>query len=369
MGEDWNRVTEVRTSRLKLSLLASILSLWLPGAALAQSAFDSGVRMYEAGRYAEAMLHLSQATGAEPENARAHYHLANTLVRLGMHPQAAQEYEICYRLDPRGSMADYCRAALRAYKRPVPAIEQTRAGAALTAGGGAQAVYTTASGYEESNHLDRTKSVIRRQAEYEKSKHEYWGKSAAELVLRQAEGERKRIAEEASLEKERAFQPQPVYLPRGGVYIPPPPSPELVRMRHNEIERQARERSERARILAEGRAREFAQFSRERQVALDEVAQNLERQLDAPHRAGSAHLQPIGTDLYVRYYGYAGMERTAPPEVRPAIVRIVGHRGSQLSLPPAPEAGDAAPRAVKRVSGKVLDAPLTRAETRGYDPR
>ena len=93
-----------------------------PGVALAQANFEEGVRHYKGGRYQHAVKSFSEAALEQPLNQEAHYYLANSLALVQAHQQAIAEYEMCYRLDPFGDVAHYCRQALSAYGCPVPTL-------------------------------------------------------------------------------------------------------------------------------------------------------------------------------------------------------------------------------------------------------
>ncbi|MBM6700659.1 hypothetical protein H7U32_10300, partial [Bifidobacterium pullorum subsp. saeculare] len=85
------------------------------------SAFQQGLRHYNAGRYQHALVFLSQAAGMQPRNPEVHYYLANAMAYEGMHLEARAEYELCYKLNPSDTLAEYCRAALHKYHQGVMA--------------------------------------------------------------------------------------------------------------------------------------------------------------------------------------------------------------------------------------------------------
>jgi tetratricopeptide (TPR) repeat protein len=289
-----------------LSIAALTLSLTTFPPAYADSAFDRGVESYTSGDYPVALLQLSQACGENPRNVMAHYYLANTLVQQKMHDQAVSEYSTCYRLDPHGPVAEFCMQALRKYRALKKNNNPTLVASANVPG---------------EPDISRAQSLIRRQAEYEKAKHHDIGESLARGTSTLAEVEARRAHTQAQEEIDRVLAP-PIFFPIGR-----PPvnaagyTPEQGRARAEEIRRNAEETAQLAKLRAAGRAQQYRDWSSQRKHALDEVVMNLEKQLASPASSG-VKLQPVGTDLYVRFYGYK--RATAQmPNTRPADVRLV----------------------------------------------
>jgi hypothetical protein len=322
---------------------------WTLPPALAVSTCDRGVGFYKSGQYQYALVNLSQACGENPRDVTAHYYLANTLVQQGMHDQAIAEYATCYRLDPRSPVAQFCLQALEKYRtskkhRTPSALPEARA---------------TGSGITEVGKFTPAHTLIRRQAQIEKTKHQGIGDSMARNMANQADFEARRLRREAEEEIERVLAP-PVYFPIGR-----PPvnalgyTPEEARAKADEIRRNVEDSAQAAKLIAAGRAQQYRNWSNERQHALDEVVENLEKQLSAPPSSG-VKLQPVGTDLYVRFYGY---KRSTPemPDVRPADVRLIDQdtvqfealRGEQHRFEDRSVKAD--PRVVR---GKLIDKQL-----------
>lgn len=322
------------------------------GPAQANDPFQLGLGCYGAGRYREAVVYLSQAAMSHPASPVLHYHLGNALVKCGLHDQAIQEYELSYRLDPYSSVAQYCKLALKAYGRPSPELAQTH----VAADGSVQFAVEPPAGPPIDRNVRIAKNIIRRQAEYEKSKHRATGEALARLAMRHADHDVSRIREDMREEMARAMEPPVLTLPtgRGVMTVPLPFNPELARARAEEARQRAQEAERSVRKAAEARAELQKNFCKEREFALDEVVSNLESQLEEPAGRSGVKLQAVGTDLYVRYYGYQrGSEQM--PDTRPAAVKIVGDgasRGRMDSGGPDSEHGPL--RIQKRVRGKVL---------------
>jgi tetratricopeptide (TPR) repeat protein len=325
------------------------------GKALAASTFESGLKQYNLGRYGHAVVYFSLAEEEEPRNALVHYYLANALVRTGHHEEAIVEYGLCYRLDPHGKVSNYCRQALTAYKQPLPSAAvpvhiSTNSGALDRStrfdGSGAK-IGTT----DEDELVARTESLIRQEVIFEKGKHRDMADSFASGALVQVEAEAKRIQDDAAREIEYASQPPP-----GGGKLVPMPSPEAISAKIEEIKRVAKERENNARRLAQARADRYKEWSQDRQKSLDEVASNLENQLTQPLGRSGVKLQPVGTDLYTRYYG---CKRAANqlPDVKPAAVRIIDYPSGERAEEDKLQDGDLGSeriRTEKVVRGSVL---------------
>lgn len=336
------------------ALLFFALTAWGEAAAYSSPTFEQGLRQYNAGRYRHAAIYFTMAIEEDPTNALTHYYLADALVRTGHHDQAIEEYAICYRISPAGRISDYCRRALTGYRQPLP---EKVAGAGDTTGGGGQAgssnVVRPVS--DEAWVIARAKSHIRREAAYEKSKHHQSGECFALGAIAQAETEAGRIQDEASRDIEAAMQPPVMVI--GRMVRQLPVDPELVRQRVEEIRQRAAERTETARRRGQVRADHYKQISRERQTALDEVVANLETQLEQPVSHSGVKLQPVGTDLYTRFYGTLRASNQLP-DVHPAVVRIID-RPTSIRSPhsdpgPAEFQESSRPRPAKIVRGTVL---------------
>lgn len=332
-------------------IMVASVALLLGGAVQSSCAGDpleTGLSYYNAGHYRDAVIVLSQVAMAHPASPVVHYHLGNALVKSGLHDQAIQEYELSYRLDPYSSVAQYCRMALHAYGRPSPDLAQAHVGPA----DGSPPFYEGSADQD----VMRAKTVIRRQAAFEKSKQRASGEALASLAMRHAESDVLRIKEEMKEEMARAFEPPVLTMPtgRGVMTIPLPFNPDLARARAEEARQRAQDAERSVRKLAEMRAEQQRAYSKERECALDEVVSNLESQLEEPAGHSGVKLQPIGTDLYVRYYGYQRGSQLIP-ETRPAVIRIVGEHATQNRLNDATSDTDRAPlRVERRVRGKLL---------------
>lgn len=81
----------------------------------AQSAFDQGLRLYNAGEYAKAVSLLQQAVEEEPEYAEAHLYLGRAYLNQGQWTRALPPLRTAWRLSPdetRGQVLDVLMDAL-----------------------------------------------------------------------------------------------------------------------------------------------------------------------------------------------------------------------------------------------------------------
>jgi tetratricopeptide (TPR) repeat protein len=100
---------------LKLRLVVWAFAFTQAGACLAASAnyFQQGVAAYNSGNYTLASANLKIAVTASPNDALAHYYLANTYLQLKEPPAMAySEYTKCLHLSPEGQLHQYSVNAL-----------------------------------------------------------------------------------------------------------------------------------------------------------------------------------------------------------------------------------------------------------------
>jgi hypothetical protein len=317
----------VKSTSIKLWVLC--LGLLSPGQALASASYDDGLRAYNAGRFGEAAMLLARAGAQEPLNATVHYYLANSLVRINQHEEAIKEYRLSYLLEPKGTVSQYCLQALKSYKVTLPS--------------GADANFvrdTIGSGKARFNN--QSIAVLRRQLDGEKSRHKTIGDSVAQHALDLGEDQANAVNQQAQADITRLRTPQLVG--RDPIIIGD----------ENQIKNNAKDRQNMIMRSAKAKADRYKVWSKQKQDMLDQVAQNIEQEISGTASSKQWKMQPVGTDLYVRTYGYG---RTGPPktaqEAHPAIVRIYGQ-----SPPPAESdlmPGNGAAQTDKTsVSGKVL---------------
>jgi tetratricopeptide (TPR) repeat protein len=87
------------------------------GGGNAESSYNQGVILFNAGKFAEAKTQFEAATKADPNHAMAQYQLGMTSLNLGQIPDAVAALEAYLKVDPNGPKAAEVKAAL-------PALQQ-----------------------------------------------------------------------------------------------------------------------------------------------------------------------------------------------------------------------------------------------------
>lgn len=323
---------------LALALALSALQSQPPG--LCAAVFEEGVDHFNTGRWTHAARCFQQHILAAPRDPHGYYYLANCLVHLNQHEKAIEAFQVCYCLDPYGTLSGFCRKALKAYRAPVPDAEDTQAQQAGASKGGSAST---------SGRTDHTIANIRRQATEIKERHRVANGNLAESARKVAEQQASIIREETSAEAERALREPPTIQTRGGV-ITAPYNPELQKARAEEIRRSGEERAKWVQERAEEKSNEYKKAAQDKAQLLDEIATNLESQLKSKSNVrGSSQLNSVGTGLFVRYYGVPS--KTPPVEVHQSVGRIVDHPSA---YPPA-EYTPPKEKPSGTVTGKVLE--------------
>lgn len=341
----------------KLSLtLATIFLLGVQNQVFAETAFERGVSNYNAGRYKHAVVFLTQAASLDPTNSLCHYYLANTLTRLNQLQDALLEYQICKRLEPNGPVAKYCKQAVEALSgRSREAQHLADASENITPSESSSAHPAR---HSSNAAVNRAMYVIKREVEWEKGKHKMQAELGSKAALAMAEESAKQIKRQADADIQRAISDSWVTVPtvQGfslvNNYVL---NQELARIRTNEIKRNAEEAEQRARRVSEIRVAEFNKLASEKQRVLDEVAVNLKSQMELPAGRSGVRLQPLGTDLYVRYYGRsskAAKYNNGKPFGLSSNMDLKGTRAAGNFVGDDGGAGNA--KIIKSVRGKVL---------------
>lgn len=342
---------------MKNSLIPLALFAWL-GTALPSLASDSpayrqGVEDYQAGRYAQAVVKLARASGAQPNNALTHYCLANALVKCGQHQEAAEEYRTSYMLQPYGSVSTYCREALRGYKKPIPTADDLKAFRDTVGGASAIASAVTDKPPVDALSTNKPLSIIRRQVQSEKEKDQTMGEVRAQQTL--ANGELQARAVDSWARQEIELARRTPMNPRASLAA----IEDTIAKKEQQIRDAAKDQQERIRREARQRAERYKKVAEMRQTALDQVADNLEKQMSEKPSVGGVRLLAHGTDLYVRCYASVPGNRPTP-DVHGAVARIYGMPAAVTSVRPqsssnSDERNGAAESATHSVRGKVLN--------------
>ena len=196
----------MKTSRILVILgLTATVSL---DAAVASTLFDDGVNNYKAGRFQQSARTLAAAVAHEPAGQLVRYYLACALVKVNDHRRAVEEFRVAYLLDPSTPTGNYCRTALHGYKAAVPdagEVQRVRLELAQRPSGLLSA---------QTPEMDRALRIIRRQTDFEKSKHMVDDVRREKVVRGVAEQELKAIDQQmqeqiARLSDPIIFTPEP----------------------------------------------------------------------------------------------------------------------------------------------------------------
>ncbi len=331
-------------TRKHLVLVLTLLALQSQTPALCAAVYEEGVDHFNTGRWTHAARCFQQHILGAPRDPNGYYYLANCLVHLNQHEKAIEAFQVCYCLDPYGTLSGFCRKALKAYRAPVPDADDVQAHQSQSSRGGS---------VQTSSKADHTIANIRRQATEVKERHRVANGNMAESARKVGEQQASIIREETTVEAERALREPPTIQTRGGV-ITAPYNPELQKARAEEIRRSGEERAKWVQERAEEKSNEYKKAAQDKAQLLDEIASNLESQLKSKSNVrGSAQLNSVGTGLFVRYYGVPS--KTPPVEVHQSVGRIVDHPSSYppAEYTPPKETPKETPKGT--VTGKVLE--------------
>jgi tetratricopeptide (TPR) repeat protein len=250
-----------------------------------------GKRYYAAGYTNKATLCLKQEVLVHPNNAVAHYYLANAFLKSGQTSEAIKEYETCISVDPQGASGWYSRLALKSLvSTPTPADHPPPS---LTS--------TPAPMDERSSMRGSVQKVSSQTNEREQ---QVLSECSARVRDVQSEADRK-IAE---LENEKAQRiadnGMPVVYRRvmtggrlGGLFSTYNPAQANQEIRQDYDAQIARVRQD-----ADKRIDEITLECKKRAAALEDSALTVDKSYLNSQNARNVTLIPSGTDIYTRNY-------------------------------------------------------------------
>jgi hypothetical protein len=109
---------------IKILCTYAAVALFLAPLTIAEDSLSKAIKLYEAGKFADALPALQECVRAHPADGRLHYYLANALSQLGNYPEAVKQYNECIRCDPKSTAAKYSKLALLNYAGDHPAQEK-----------------------------------------------------------------------------------------------------------------------------------------------------------------------------------------------------------------------------------------------------
>ncbi len=270
---------------------------------------NEGVQFYRVNDFKSAEIRLRQSIAEDSKDSKgsntasAHYYLANTLVHLGRHEEAIEEFKRTYALDPFGPTSGYCRKALLRYGQQSANTEEASEPLDATT---SMLRYAKKSGSAVSTPQQKL-DQLRTQAEREKRRHQQFADSYAKDVRATAEGEAQTIRANAKEEIDA------ILYGRNAVNSPLPWVSQAAQAKAETVRQNADEMEKIARQRAVERAAELKSWSKAKSESLDETVNNLERQLVTKTLPGSPSLRHDGTDLYVRSYTPSVERSPYPP--------------------------------------------------------
>jgi len=89
------------------------------GGGNAEAAYNQGVILFNAQKFAEAKTQFETATKADPNHALAHYQLGMTALNLGQFQDAVTALEAYLKIDPNGPKAAEVKGSLPALQAMV----------------------------------------------------------------------------------------------------------------------------------------------------------------------------------------------------------------------------------------------------------
>lgn len=366
-------------NKLQISALFALVFCILlsdRSAAYASEPLSAGVASYNHGEFAQAIRQLKLAEAKDPRNPSVQYYLANALVKLGQHTPAVKHYDRCYRLSPWSDIGYYSLQALIAYRRYNPevyrrlsdsqaaAYESTHETLSRLRNTTAGILQSAQTGQYDPN-LSQTKDLITKQAGFEKHRSDNEAKRGVDSVLAHgvlSAAAIKQLAEDHA-EYVESHPPISGYTRTGQpIYDHGAAAAEAKRIRQ-----EGQSKAELAQQHAKQRAERLTAWASNRSNVLDEVVSNLHGQLEAPAGPSGVKLNPVGTDLYVRFYGNGNAEKYCEQSGMPASLSIIppgrGQHARIQSLEPtaATASRKDSPDAWTSVHGKIV-SPLKRKQ-------
>ena len=302
---------------------------------------QQGLRYGAAKKVREAEYCFRQSSVEHPKDPLPHYYLANLLAASKRHVEAIIEYQACYECDPFGVASGYCRKALISYNAPLPEV--------ATAEKTVEKKPVILSAAERLGISRPVVAAIRTQAEREKTRNRAAGDAESSSVFRDTEMKAQKIKQAAAESADAILNPPAgSYMQRYNQMHPEEAAQAAKQVRDN-----AEENVKLDRLLAEQKASQYKDHFKAREKAVDEVANNLEKQLASKVVPGSARLHEEGTGLFVRYYGTSAYPA---PEVHNGVARVVRYPVASQNGSDGEDndEDDAAPAVHSTVSGAVL---------------
>jgi tetratricopeptide (TPR) repeat protein len=281
----------------KAFCFASLLFFNSFNMALAANYYQEGKEMYEAKHFERAKECFEAEIKNRPENAAAHYLLANVYLELGQREQAQQEYKKSVQLDPTSPAGRYSRIALASISsnwqsHKVNDEQSASESSASSPSGDTSATIKSSKVIsKEVTHL-----VERQQAECNAKVQELLTESENQIARLTIEMQ-EHIAANGQAQYVQAYVPQW----GGGARVhlvktyDPEPDNQVIREEYGK-------RIEQVRQKARHDADQLVDSYKQKQLALEDAAINIDKSYVDKNPNGNIIVSPTGTDIYNRNY-------------------------------------------------------------------
>ena len=306
------------------------------------SYLSMAIRDFQVRQYKKSEIELRAAISEDPGNPTAHYYLADTLVYLGRHDEAVEEFRRSYRLDPFGPVSGYCRKALLTYN--IKIAEPEAEDEPIQATDAIKRYF-----FSDPKAPSREKiAAIHDQAEREKLRHKQTADSLTKAYNTTVEHESQLIQRNARDEIDSIINGRLGNSPYPG-------DRQMAATRADAVQKDADEMSRLAKMRADQKQLEYKLYSKQRSDLVDEAVSNLEKNLITKNLPGSPQLQHAGTDLFVRNY-LPSQSQSQYPDPHQAMARINPPTDDEIAAAKAEQKRLllAAPKVKRDVHGKVI---------------
>ncbi len=294
-----NLRTTIENLRRPLLLYIAVASYAAaPVSASGYDFLETGTNYYRQGNYLAASAALNWAVEKAPNNANAHYLLANSLVKLGRFAEAGAQYQAAISVSKERQLRSYCQAALNQLSL-APAIvglpgqvpglgtqpQPPYQAAPLPGAPGVRPTIQNTMHQQAGSAIDRQANMTSESLLNDANANAAsWQRTGAYL------SEQQRIKGEQTA---RAMERTKFSGTNGSIY-----SPEEIAAART----QGQVMGDMEAALAQERSQRAVQFAKAKVWETQAAALNLQDQLNARSVPGGAKLKAEGTNLYVRNF-------------------------------------------------------------------
>jgi hypothetical protein len=267
---------------LAFTLIAHVCLLAPTQAASAESFGDTGERYYRQGNYAAAVSALKWQIQQSPNDAKAHYLLANSLMQIGQQGDARQQYQLTMTLTKDAQILSNCRIALNRAAAAQGAYTQQQGfqnAAAMQMPATPRARAASTAIQQIDDQVARTSNTLANDGSQDAASWQRTGQYMASQMQTNANNT-------ASAMSRASYHGAPIYSPTD----------------IQNYQQQAQIQSQQTLTDAQDKANRSIQYTNAKVWETQAAAQNLQELLTEPPLPGSAKLKAEGTNLYVRNF-------------------------------------------------------------------